>query len=607
MDELREHEHVRAASPPATPSRNSPRRRSRPGLRPARAAVTWPGPRCLGAAWGSRPPGGDAARPALPSAARPPHSPAPSTRTTATTPSGDVQANRPPAASGHPPRTSSSGAATRRRAGADPDPRRPSGEAAAAQPRRRSRPAAAASPPRRAPSPRAASAHPPGPPRGAHQPRGQTTTSTAPSRCARRREQRPGEPHQPTASAPRCPRVPGRPALRVAAVRPVAPSSTERVGTVLLGVDDPEPARRVSATASSRACCDTCRPPQAELGGEHRGEPEQHAEQPGPGDVGAADALPDPEQGGVERGVDLGAPHGQQMGDAVRRLLHREQLVRPVALPGGQGDTVTPAARTTRSVSTTRGSCHHGRPTGPAPGRGGRRRAHIPHGRRSAEGSVGSRTLHGSGGIGFGATGKNDHMAPDTDAVLTAVLARFAAVASLALAHPGGWLGRGDDAPSRLPVRALQRARRLVTGRVHPGAPGWDELPVERRDAWWVGRDPGGRGARRGHSAGVRARRRPVAHPGRLRDGGRRAHRLRRRARARRAGPGRVGASARPRAVRPRAGTAQPGTDRRSSRQAPPPQSGPLRKAGAALWRLTQVLWEAPSVFDEKLPGAQWH
>src|SRR3954449_11259300 len=106
-----------------------------------------------------------------------------------------------------------------------------------------------------------------------------------------------------------------------------------------------------------------------------------------------------------------------------------------------------------------------------------------------------------------------DHVAPETDAVLTSVLARFAAVASLALAHPGGWLGHGDDdRPAALPAPAVRRARPLpsrrgharspgslparaargprypLTGRVPPGAPGWEDPPPERCDAWWVGR-----------------------------------------------------------------------------------------------------------------------
>jgi hypothetical protein len=208
-------------------------------------------------------------------------------------------------------------------------------------------------------------------------------------------------------------------------------------------------------------------------------------------------------------------------------------------------------------------------------------------------------------GFGFGATGNNDHVAPDTDAVLTAVLARFAAVASLALAHPGGWLGRGDDGPSRLPVRALQRARRLVTGRVHPGAPGWDELPVERRDAWWVGR--------------IQAVAAPVAATPRV--FGLVADRL-----PVQGAFGTAVAGLTVCAVAREHGVQDPAEwvpllgrvlfDRELGRpsreqmiappgQAPPPQSGPLRKAGAALWRLTRVLWEAPSVFDER-PRGGW-
>jgi hypothetical protein len=39
-------------------------------------------------------------------------------------------------------------------------------------------------------------------------------------------------------------------------------------------------------------------------------------------------------------------------------------------------------------------------------------------------------------------------------------------------------------------------------------------------------------------------------------------------------------------------------------RSATAPDAGPLRKLGGALWRLTQVVWEAQSVFDERPRGA---
>jgi hypothetical protein len=196
-------------------------------------------------------------------------------------------------------------------------------------------------------------------------------------------------------------------------------------------------------------------------------------------------------------------------------------------------------------------------------------------------------------------------VASDTDAVLTAALARFAAVASLALANPGGWLGQGDRAArSALPVAALRRARRLITGRVHPGAPGWDDLPVERRDAWWVH-----------HVQAVAA---PIAATPRV--FGAVADRLPMQGAFGTAVAGLVVcAVAREHGVRnpadwvPLLGRVL--FDRELGRpeaaqvvappaKAPAPDAGPLRKLGGALWRLTHVVWEAQSVFDERPRGA---
>jgi hypothetical protein len=198
-----------------------------------------------------------------------------------------------------------------------------------------------------------------------------------------------------------------------------------------------------------------------------------------------------------------------------------------------------------------------------------------------------------------------DHVAPETDAVLTSVLARFAAVASLALAHPGGWLGHGDDdRPGALPARALRRARQLLTGRVHPGAPGWEDLPPERRDAWWVGR--------------IQAVAAPITATPRV--FGLVADRLPIQSAFGTAVAGLVVC-----AVAREHGVDDPADwvpllgrvlfDRELGRptqaqlvappeEAPPPQAGPLRKVGGALWRLTRVLWEAPGVFDERPRGA---
>jgi hypothetical protein len=202
--------------------------------------------------------------------------------------------------------------------------------------------------------------------------------------------------------------------------------------------------------------------------------------------------------------------------------------------------------------------------------------------------------------------GIEDHVASDTDAVLTAVLARFAAVASLALAHPGGWLGHGDaGGPRRLPVEALRRVRRLVTGRVHPGAPGWDGLPVDRRDAWWVHR--------------IQAIAAPVAATPRV--FGLVADRL-----PIQGAFGTAAAGLTVCAVAREHGVLDPADwvpllgrvlfDRDLGRptdaqlvappdDAPSPQAGPVQKAVGALWRLTKVVWEAPGVFDDR-PRGLW-
>jgi hypothetical protein len=196
-------------------------------------------------------------------------------------------------------------------------------------------------------------------------------------------------------------------------------------------------------------------------------------------------------------------------------------------------------------------------------------------------------------------------VAADTDAVLTAALARFAAVASLALANPGGWLGRGNDPErSSLPVAAVRGARRLITGRVHPGAPGWDDLPVERRDAWWVH-----------HVQAVAA---PIAATPRV--FGAVADRLPMQGAFGTAVAGLVVcAVAREHGVRNPAdwvpllgrvlfdrelGRPQAAQVVAPDQKAPAPDAGPLRKLGGALWRLTQVIWEAQSVFDERPRGA---
>jgi hypothetical protein len=201
--------------------------------------------------------------------------------------------------------------------------------------------------------------------------------------------------------------------------------------------------------------------------------------------------------------------------------------------------------------------------------------------------------------------GNGAGVASDTDAVLTAALARFAAIAAVALANPGGWLGHGDDAKrSSLPAEALLRARRVLTGRVHPGARGWDDLPVQRRDAWWVH-----------HIQAVAA---PIAATPRV--FGVVADRLPMQGAFGTAVAGLVVcAVAREHGVRDPAdwvpllakvlfdrdlGRPQPGQVIAPPWRAPASDAGPLRKLGGALWRLTQVIWEAQSVFDERPRGA---
>jgi hypothetical protein len=87
---------------------------------------------------------------------------------------------------------------------------------------------------------------------------------------------------------------------------------------------------------------------------------------------------------------------------------------------------------------------------------------------------------------------------PVSDQQLETVLGRFAAVADVVLRNPGAWLGHDETgAAAAERSRGLRRlggrlehdaarVRRLLTGRVHPGSPGWDELPLRERCDWWV-------------------------------------------------------------------------------------------------------------------------
>lgn len=201
------------------------------------------------------------------------------------------------------------------------------------------------------------------------------------------------------------------------------------------------------------------------------------------------------------------------------------------------------------------------------------------------------------------------------DRQLSAVLGRFARVAAFLLAEPGAWLGDGAAHGSGGVlgrVRGLaDGTRRLLTGRRHPGAPGWEQLPLHDRCRWWVWR--------------IEAVAAPIAATPRVL--GAFANRV----------PlqGALGASAAGLAVcavarehglrRPEdwvpllgrvlferdltrpdtvpslaevtAGTGTPDA-------APEPPPGIRRRIASGLWQLTAVLWTLPDVFDDRPRGA---
>jgi len=90
-----------------------------------------------------------------------------------------------------------------------------------------------------------------------------------------------------------------------------------------------------------------------------------------------------------------------------------------------------------------------------------------------------------------------------SDEAVTRTLSIYAGLAARLLDDPADWLGDGDDEAARgtttesggAVVKGLGRVRglgraigRRVTGSVHPGLPGWADLPVRQRDEWWVDR-----------------------------------------------------------------------------------------------------------------------
>jgi hypothetical protein len=195
-----------------------------------------------------------------------------------------------------------------------------------------------------------------------------------------------------------------------------------------------------------------------------------------------------------------------------------------------------------------------------------------------------------------------------SDSALQWTLGRFAALAGVVLDDPAVWLGEDDGGtdPRALPVKLARRTRRLVTGRRHPGSPGWEALPVEDRVDWWLAR--------------IRNVAAPVAATPRV--FGAMADRLPVQGAFGAAFSGlTVCAVAREHGVREPAAwvpllarvlfdrdLAQP-----AAVAAPPPAAtvpgpgrgpGLVRRGGAALWRLARVLWEAQVLFDERPRGA---
>ncbi len=201
---------------------------------------------------------------------------------------------------------------------------------------------------------------------------------------------------------------------------------------------------------------------------------------------------------------------------------------------------------------------------------------------------------------------------------LSVVLGRFASLAAHLLDDPAAWLGVGVPERSTGLLGRLrgagEGARRLLTGRLHPGVPGWDQVSQRDRTQWWVRR--------------IEAVAAPVAATPRV--AGALADRL----------PlqGALGASAAGLAVcavarehgvdRPQdwvpllgrvlfdrelASPAQvpslaeveraAGTAGDADAAAPPPP-GVARRIASGLWRLAQILWSLPGVFDERPRGA---
>jgi hypothetical protein len=77
------------------------------------------------------------------------------------------------------------------------------------------------------------------------------------------------------------------------------------------------------------------------------------------------------------------------------------------------------------------------------------------------------------------------------DGQLTAALARFARLAANMVDNPVAWLGTDPGAGGR-PLGRLRRSgvriRHALVGSIHPGDAGWDQVPLQDRCQWWVRR-----------------------------------------------------------------------------------------------------------------------
>jgi hypothetical protein len=204
------------------------------------------------------------------------------------------------------------------------------------------------------------------------------------------------------------------------------------------------------------------------------------------------------------------------------------------------------------------------------------------------------------------------------DRQLSVVLGRFAGLAAHLLDDPSAWLGEGVSERSTGLLGRLrgvgEGARRLLTGRLHPGVPEWQQVPQRDRAQWWVRR--------------IEAVAAPVAATPRV--AGALADRL----------PlqGALGAAAAGLAVcavarehgidRPQDWVPLLGRVLFDRELAPPaevpslaevereagtaggadvdgaPPPGVARRIASGLWRLATILWSLPGVFEERPRGA---